>query len=687
MHKKYDQKTLENLYESVVISEINQRYVDDVNEFLEDKKLSFDNIFGKSHRIVIDVKGVGLYNDLKKELSKTKNFAGIDFDKKELIKRFELDPKYGGGIKEQRINIGKAISSLKIDEDKKKKLLNWYANFSSNLSEIEDLQQYKIVLSRSPIDVLRMSDMGNITSCHSQGDSYFKCAVQEAKTGGPIAYLVNTNELEKELDNNKDGFENGEFFEDRERGVDGLVPLSRLRIRKYKNFETEEEIAVPEGRTYGTRKAGFYDTVKDFLKNSQQIDEKELYKEFKNKNLILTGGSYTDTSDSELFNKFFDSDEFYGSLRHEENEEDSGTIDRAEQLEEELEEFHLRYNDMFTHCVPYYQVDSDDDAPYFTYGANLQFNISEYETTELFDDSLRNLDKYEIDKYTGYNITDFSLQSEQIHAKFFKIFGELLADVSFDFIDNISYMSASDQYEGIIDFSIENARYDGIATNADDYLSFLEDIKAVDADYEKIKKCFLKACFRVGFIKNAENIEPNDLEKFEEFVETLKNLDYDQSQESFTMALNIAQNIPNNSLYQNVKSIDWDVKTVRSYGKYIDTYFKPTQNSDSSQMSFKQFFESRQYTENSEYDLDFSISIAGRFNQSENTADYPKFVTADLIMKPKIWNDAQIERIQFVNDSKKHFETIANYIFLRDNDILPNGSERVLTVYKNILIS
>jgi len=56
-----------------------------------------------------------------------------------------------------------------------------------------------VILSRHPIDVLRMSDISNIHSCHSEGSDYFKCAVAEAKGHGPIAYAVTEAELNKLL--------------------------------------------------------------------------------------------------------------------------------------------------------------------------------------------------------------------------------------------------------------------------------------------------------------------------------------------------------------------------------------------------------------------------------------------------------------------------------------------------------
>jgi hypothetical protein len=54
---------------------------------------------------------------------------------------------------------------------------------------------WSIIISRHPVDVLRMSDLPGMNSCHREGGSYFKCAVEESKGNGLIAYLVNANEL------------------------------------------------------------------------------------------------------------------------------------------------------------------------------------------------------------------------------------------------------------------------------------------------------------------------------------------------------------------------------------------------------------------------------------------------------------------------------------------------------------
>ena len=61
----------------------------------------------------------------------------------------------------------------------------------------ESTSQMMVILSRHPLDVLRMSDISNITSCHSEGHSHFECAIDESRGHGPIAYLVDEDEYEK----------------------------------------------------------------------------------------------------------------------------------------------------------------------------------------------------------------------------------------------------------------------------------------------------------------------------------------------------------------------------------------------------------------------------------------------------------------------------------------------------------
>ena len=101
--------------------------------------------------------------------------------------------------------------------------------------------------------------MNNISSCHSRGGGYFQCAVAESRGHGPIAYLVPRKEFERhfgvdlsETDPTEVDIDAGdeEIFEDGERGVRGIRPEGRVRLRKFVSNEDGRMIAAPERRTY-----------------------------------------------------------------------------------------------------------------------------------------------------------------------------------------------------------------------------------------------------------------------------------------------------------------------------------------------------------------------------------------------------------------------------------------------------
>ena len=158
---------------------------------------------------------------------------------------------------------------------------------------------YKIILSRHPIDILRMSDFRQITSCHKppshpkyEGprDNYYQCAVAEAHGQGAMAYVVQKNSLFEETGTNtieeaeKAINEAEEVFYDERRPDDwadeasiGIIPNSRVRLRKLTYFQPEEwlnafnlkndagegtQFALPEKRVYGARISGIVEKVK-----------------------------------------------------------------------------------------------------------------------------------------------------------------------------------------------------------------------------------------------------------------------------------------------------------------------------------------------------------------------------------------------------------------------------------------
>ena len=124
-------------------------------------------------------------------------------------KEIPAGPRKGEVIQRtDKLGMGKAIAKLVKEKKLDKELLDWwhqrqtYYTKDNNWKEIEQLfrgdeADYTVIISRHPIDVLRMSDIGNISSCHSEGASHWHCAKAEAKGHGPIAYLVPTSDYEK----------------------------------------------------------------------------------------------------------------------------------------------------------------------------------------------------------------------------------------------------------------------------------------------------------------------------------------------------------------------------------------------------------------------------------------------------------------------------------------------------------
>ena len=203
----------------------------------------------------------------------------------------------------------------------------WQTNAGYIKKEINKLDndKYSIIITRHPIDVMRMSDFENITSCHSPPsrsggtNEYYKCAVAEAQGHGALAYVVETEDLLAEtntsnIDSAEQEIQEGEIFYDDERpdstsGV-SLEPISRTRLRQMRYYDTDTpkrwddgtELAVPEERIYGVGIPGLADRVRDWAKENQedvlanmpQDDEMIDLNRF-----WIFGGSYEDTAHAE----------------------------------------------------------------------------------------------------------------------------------------------------------------------------------------------------------------------------------------------------------------------------------------------------------------------------------------------------------------------------------------------------
>lgn len=278
---------------------ISQQILKGLRNIERPQDLPFDNIFKGQYRIIIP-----LYNEKLREMIELLE-SGATSSKS----RYRVDIKNKTAYKQGNKN---AIRLCKVVSNELGK--EWGDECSRQVASPSDSQaEYSIIISRHPIDIVRMSDHSEITSCHAPGRDYFSCAVQEAADGGPIAYVVDSNSLA----DIQDTLQEDDVFEDKDRGVKGVIPVSRIRINRYSHSSEDFEIAVPTNRVYGRSIAGFKDSVDSWAKRSQ-VDVQDLVMSDKDlTHYYRHGGAYADTPiDSHLFNRMYGVNDFHGSCKY-----------------------------------------------------------------------------------------------------------------------------------------------------------------------------------------------------------------------------------------------------------------------------------------------------------------------------------------------------------------------------------
>jgi hypothetical protein len=202
----------------------------------------------------------------------------------------------------------------------------WLNNSKTIREDVPGLENdtYSIILTRHPVDVMRMSDFEKITSCHTppsrdgSRQEYYKCAVAEAQGHGAIAYVVKTDDLLSETNTGniesaeQELEEYDEIFVEQNRYLHGtnldLDPVSRIRLRQFKFFDREKydaeenkgtEVAVPEKYVYGIKIPGLVGTVTKWARQNQEEVIANLPKSDGKVDLDdfrIYGGSYEDTA-------------------------------------------------------------------------------------------------------------------------------------------------------------------------------------------------------------------------------------------------------------------------------------------------------------------------------------------------------------------------------------------------------
>ncbi len=154
-----------------VLQEMDDEWIDKISKYLDPEELPFDNLFHGKFRIVIPYTPKEL-EEIKKDIEALSNQdSRQDIAGKHKGKEYTVDVEAG------QVNITGVTGQGK--EFTRKQSLGSFLQQTKDLPEgYKDWWNrsggaFSIVVSRNPIDVLRMSDFEHIQSCHSQGGSYF----------------------------------------------------------------------------------------------------------------------------------------------------------------------------------------------------------------------------------------------------------------------------------------------------------------------------------------------------------------------------------------------------------------------------------------------------------------------------------------------------------------------------------
>lgn len=446
-----------------------------VNKILrkEMEDLPLNDIFGNKTRIVIPLTNKEEY-DFQHELEK----KGYQVD----LKQGQVSSKIKTqvGQKERTERIGKIINNLIKKEpehaEKWKKSLNWWEKSKENIGK----QGVSIVVSRHPIDILRMSDHSEWTSCHSPSREYFKCAIQEAKTGGAVAYVV------KNIDLQNVDLQKKDIFKDSDRDIEGVEPLERLRLRRLSSENVS--LLLPEKRTYGIRHIGFLEAVLKWARDSQR-NKINFTNPPKFEDFELHGGSYQDTSAADIWNQFFNTN-VYGSKRSKEQpeEEEKAGVD-PDRLDEDAQRI-IREHEL-KHYYVSASVEVTEGGPYLYYNGGVCFEFDKDNFSKIPD--YNNLRMYGGKKNLGVKIKN-------------------VLDIWI--IEQIEINEHAGKIRFCLDIRDEEAG--GELQNLERYLDDLDDLdKNYEQDHDKIREVLIED----GWIKDwKENWEFNHFELETEYV-------------------------------------------------------------------------------------------------------------------------------------------------------------------------
>jgi hypothetical protein len=439
-----------------------------------ERDLLFSNLFKDKLRILIPLDSNEELQELIKlleDLGYTVSYEDL-VDKKIVYKKIKTKE----GEKSRPEKVGKALQSaisFKTSfSSKAEELLDWWQKNSSHLKNTQT--GASIIISRSPIDLVRMSDHDNITSCHDPKRSHFKCAKQEARTGGAIAYVVKNSDLVG-IDIQKP-----ELFKDKDRKIDGIVPLERLRLRRFNKDEID--LLLPELRTYGTSHIGFYDAVKNWAKSAQSNNIEKMNPEEDYDKFDLKGGTYQDTDASEIWGEFFGK-KFVGEKDSKDEKEERKDSTNGDDLHEEAENQIREHSVNWKHFHVYHDVTDDYDGEggaYLSYSASVSFTIPIKEATEKFEKAFVNWkDQGELESAIKRSIDMYTIN-----------------DINWDY-----HQEGKKEYH-MVNLSIDDSEEYSVRDQITRLEHFLDYIDDLDGNYEThVQKVYVKLIEK-GYMKS-----------------------------------------------------------------------------------------------------------------------------------------------------------------------------------------
>jgi len=331
---------------------IHKKYLENIH-ISNPENYPFNNFFGNDNWRI----SFPLYNE---EIKKIINLleSGLTRSKRKYILDIKNDVAFVENDPRPR-RLGKVINN-----ELGKKWADEWSKQKASINLNEESGNYIIIISRHPYDVVRMSDFKNISSCHSPGDTYFSCAIQEASHGGPIAYIIHYKDYLKI----KDSLQDDNIFNDEDRDIsEKAEPIARIRFNRYvSKKDDDEEMMIPVPKIYGIRVSGFYESILAWAKNMQPNIS---YENPEMKEWIRKGGDYADYNDGSIWNNFFGTDKYAGNATHE-----SETSSLSELWEEEVETIMAEAEDL-QYVIPFASVDISDGAVFIQSDAKILFRF------------------------------------------------------------------------------------------------------------------------------------------------------------------------------------------------------------------------------------------------------------------------------------------------------------------------